>query len=274
MATYILTWNPDKTHLDEDDYNDIVERTREGEPIPSRWSCGHTKRILIGDTLFLLRQGKDRGIVGAGYATTTPYYAEHWNPTQQNKQALYIDFEYETLLPVESRLPIKRLFAANLGVHWERVVASGPQVPDESEEILQRMWSDHLDRIGWQGRTQYVLQPDEVIDATKYVEGATRRVTVNAYERNRDARNLCLAAHGSKCVVCEFDFGKVYGEIGKGFIHVHHLRELASIKARYRVDPIIDMRPVCPNCHTILHTCTPAMSIETLRVILDRNRGK
>ena len=51
-------------------------------------------------------------------------------------------------------------------------------------------------------------------------------------------------------------------------IHVHHLRELASLGEEYEVDPIKDLRPVCPNCHAILHTSSPAMTITQLRKIL------
>jgi hypothetical protein len=31
------------------------------------------------------------------------------------------------------------------------------------------------------------------------------------------------------------------------FLHVHHLRELAALGKEYEVDPITDLRPVCPN---------------------------
>jgi 5-methylcytosine-specific restriction protein A len=56
--------------------------------------------------------------------------------------------------------------------------------------------------------------------------------------------------------------------LGEGVIHVHHLRELATLGKEYEVDPINDLRPVCPNCHAILHTSTPAMTINQLRKVL------
>jgi len=66
-------------------------------------------------------------------------------------------------------------------------------------------------------------------------------------------------------VVCGIDFGKTYGRFAKGFIHVHHLRELSTVGEGYEVDPIADLRPVCPNCHAMLHTTRPAMATEKLR---------
>lgn len=43
-------------------------------------------------------------------------------------------------------------------------------------------------------------------------------------------------------------FTDMYGDIGKDFIHVHHL----LIGEEYVVDHIKDLRPVCPNCHAML----------------------
>jgi 5-methylcytosine-specific restriction enzyme A len=60
-------------------------------------------------------------------------------------------------------------------------------------------------------------------EANKLPEGAKKQITVNAYERNPKARELCIQNYGFRCSVCEFDFGEIYGEIGTGYIHVHHL---------------------------------------------------
>lgn len=110
-------------------------------------------------------------------------------------------------------------------------------------------------------------------EGTKYVEGAIRSVIVNAYERNPKARQACLDHYGTSCAVCGFDFARVYGEIGEGFIHVHHLRDLATVGGEYEVDPISDLRPVCPNCHAMLHVETPAIGIDDLRAIIVERRN-
>lgn len=106
---------------------------------------------------------------------------------------------------------------------------------------------------------------EEVMGSRDLFEGAIREIRVNAYERNPTARALCIQHYGATCVVCDFDFGTAYGDIGQGFIHVHHLLELSQIGREYRVDPIADLRPVCPNCHAMLHRNRPALSIEQLR---------
>ena len=98
-----------------------------------------------------------------------------------------------------------------------------------------------------------------------FVEGAVKQVTVNKYERDPRARRACLDEYGFKCVVCDLDFELMYGEIGKGFIHVHHLRELSTLGEGYQVNPVTDLRPVCPNCHAMLHTRRPAFLPEDLK---------
>lgn len=108
------------------------------------------------------------------------------------------------------------------------------------------------------------VHPEEIADASAYYEGAAKRVTVNAYERNTKARDACIKHYGTNCAVCGFNFGTAYGDIGSGFIHVHHLISLTSIKAQYQVDPVKDLRPVCPNCHAMLHRKEPPFSIEEL----------
>jgi HNH endonuclease len=113
------------------------------------------------------------------------------------------------------------------------------------------------------------INPDELIDPDVLFEGCKKTVTVNAYERNPVARKKCIEHYGAKCAVlaCGFDFEKVYGHIGKGFIHVHHLTKLSDIGQGYIVDPIKDLRPVCPNCHAMLHQKNPPYSIEELILI-------
>ena len=116
------------------------------------------------------------------------------------------------------------------------------------------------------------VYPDEVHEQpTEFTEGSIKQVTVNAYERNPKARAACIAKYEAICWVCDFNFEAIYGAIGKGFIHVHHKIDIVTVGESYQVDPINDLIPVCPNCHAMLHTETPAMSIEKLKQIIQGN---
>ena len=91
---------------------------------------------------------------------------------------------------------------------------------------------------------------------------------MNRYERDRNARQAALRHHGCQCKVCGIDMSKVYGKIAEGFIHVHHLVPLSAIKEDYRLDPINDLIPVCPNCHAMLHRRIPPYTPEELKNML------
>ena len=102
-------------------------------------------------------------------------------------------------------------------------------------------------------------------------EGNSKTVQVNIYERNPKARAECIEHFGLSCRVCEFNFEKTFGEIGQGFIHVHHLKEISTLGKEYVINPKTDLVPVCPNCHSMLHKKRPAYKILELKQIL-RNK--
>ncbi|MBV1813473.1 HNH endonuclease [Pseudomonas viridiflava] len=107
--------------------------------------------------------------------------------------------------------------------------------------------------------------PDELPPGLPYTEGAIKQVTVNLYERNAKAREECLSKHGYDCAVCTMNFEKLYGEIGKKFIHVHHKKPLATIREEYELNARKDLVPVCPNCHAMLHSSNPPLSVSELQ---------
>ena len=120
---------------------------------------------------------------------------------------------------------------------------------------------------GVQAVTDDLTSPDEV-PATLVREGAVRQITVNAYERSRKAKAACVKHWGTGCYCCGLKMEDRYGEIAEGFIHAHHLNPVASIGREYTLDPVKDLRPVCPNCHAIIHLKTPAMKVDELRDLL------
>ncbi len=108
----------------------------------------------------------------------------------------------------------------------------------------------------------------------EYVEGASSHVLVNAYERNRRAREACLRHYGRSCTACGFNFEANYGETTAGYIHVHHVIPMAKVGTKYRLRPIKDLRPVCPNCHAVIHRRDPPFSIEEIQHMLRKSAAK
>lgn len=165
----------------------------------------------------------------------------------QSRQVLSGDFEVYIFFRSNDRSPFE--FA---GLGSATTVEDGPPI-----------------RVLWSFVHDPAPRPADApgeIRGLKFREGSMVQVTINAYERNPAARRACIDHFGYCCQICGFDFGKVWGDLGKDYIHVHHLKEISSIEEEYEVDPINDLIPVCPNCHAMLHRRKPAFSPEELHM--------
>lgn len=82
------------------------------------------------------------------------------------------------------------------------------------------------------------------------------------------AKRACIKHYGIMCFVCNFDFEELYGEIGQGFIIVHHLKPISE-QGDTKINPAVDLRPVCSNCHSMLHRRKTVLSINELQKIVE-----
>jgi 5-methylcytosine-specific restriction enzyme A len=99
----------------------------------------------------------------------------------------------------------------------------------------------------------------------KFEEGAAVQILINRYERDPAARERCVTHYGTDCVACGLSLADQYGPEVYGLIHVHHLTPLASVGKRAVIDPVRDLRPVCPNCHAVIHSTTPPRTIDEVK---------
>ncbi|EKO3559062.1 HNH endonuclease [Vibrio metschnikovii] len=139
---------------------------------------------------------------------------------------------------------------------------SDTTMPDGSRRNCQSALRAYLEFNNESFQIAEPVFPDEL---STHTEGLVQKVVVNKYERDSTARTACIKHHGVKCLVCDFDFFKTYGNVGKGFIHVHHVTPISSIGSRYKVNPILDLIPVCPNCHAMLHAKNPPYTVSELK---------
>ena len=147
MATFLLTWNPNKWHW-RDMAADIHRCQSEGY-LDDRWSCGRNKHIQPGDRVFLLRQGQEpRGLIASGRATSPVFEAPHWGGDDATRSpiARYVSVRFDVLLDPD-REPIFRrewLDAGPfVGVHWNTQV-SGISIPAPIARTLELEWTRFL----------------------------------------------------------------------------------------------------------------------------------
>ena len=149
----------------------------------------------------------------------------------------------------------------------------GRQAPRQTKEeirdaVLAEQLLEHI-KVRDQSASADHWFAEEVRLGEAYREGSVEQITVDRYERNPEARRKCVEHWGTTCVVCSFNFGTKYGALGEGFIHVHHLTPMSERKEEYEVDPVADLRPVCPNCHAMLYRRgNPVLTIEALKAII------
>lgn len=262
MPAYLLTWNPDKWPWTEL-ANDIQQFTERGT-LTRRWSCGSSKRIRAGDRVFFCMQGnRGRGLYASGYAQGESFVDQHF--ADNTKTSRYITVTYDALVnPWSDRLDREQLEAVPLNlVRWGTQVA-GIGIPTHCWSALETTWSNHLRSKGLDLRDSDFPDSHDLV----FVEGHAHPTTVMVFERSREARTRCIAAKGSNCKVCGLSFGAIYGQMGAGFIHVHHTSTLGSGNGARATDALRDLEPVCPNCHCMLHRRTPPYTIEELRRIM------
>ena len=104
-----------------------------------------------------------------------------------------------------------------------------------------------------------------------YLEGELRKRFLTERTREKRARHDKIQDHlrqglPLRCAVpgCAFDFGATYGERGRGFIEVHHLRPLAAFSGVRRVK-LSELALVCPNCHAMIHRYGDTLALSDLK---------
>lgn len=114
------------------------------------------------------------------------------------------------------------------------------------------------------------IQSKKIKDLEEYesiVEGKQRQRYTYYYERNSKLREQSIQIHGITCKVCGFNFEEAYGEHGRDYIQIHHIKPLSESKET-KINPLTDLIPLCANCHVMVHRKkNKTLTIKELRKI-------
>lgn len=255
MKTYLLTWNPNRWAWDN--LAKEANETSAGKTVVGRWSCGNTKQIQKGDRVFLVRLAAEpKGIVGSGWIIKPPYLDTHWSSEKADKgeQGLFIEAEWERLIDsnVDSPLLLSKLPQGKFGERSWTPQSSGIRISDEAASGLEQLWARHV------GTTALASVTTDTELAA--MEGAERLALVRHRRREQSLRDAKVAEARKltdgrlKCEVpgCGFDFEVVYGELGRDYAHVHHLKPLGD-RTTPSETKLTDLAVVCANCHAMIH---------------------
>ena len=264
MKTFLFAWNPKKWDWTTLEQNiDEIEQTGRTS---LRWSVISHKKISPGDRAFLVRLGKEpKGIMASGFVSTSPFLSKHWSGEDKLVYRVMIDFEVILNPAFEPLLSIDVLNQGGLAKTDWTPQSSGIEINSEVTDELEAVWFDFLTTQGIRHNPFIETDNDE---QKVYTEGTPNQVLVTKYERNPYARKTCIDYYGLSCYVCQFNFENKYGELGKDFIHVHHLKQISEIGKQYIINPIDDLRPVCPNCHAMIHKRKEPYTIDEIKMNL------
>lgn len=270
MNTFLFAWNPKRWNWV--DLLENIEHLKTVGYVDERWSCGNSKSIKKGDRVFLIRLGQEpRGIMGSGYAKSSYYIAPHWNGSE-GKSTNYIDIEFDILInpdknPIFDKEYLEIIDENNIQQWFPQ--QSGISIKKEIVSALESNWFKFIRKNRY---IQNSFISNDVITKIEetFREGKSKEIIQTSYERNPQARKMCLNFHKYSCKVCDYNFEKNFGEVGKGFIHVHHINQISEIGKEYEINPIKDLIPVCPNCHAMIHSKMPAFTIEEIKKIREQ----
>ncbi len=110
-------------------------------------------------------------------------------------------------------------------------------------------------------------------------EGLEHQFNLTKKERNPELRRKCIEYYKHlwgghiHCICCGFDFSKAYGDLGEGFIEVHHVNPHHAFEGAHMVDPANDLIPLCSNCHSMIHRVPGQGECMSLKELKDHYKG-
>ena len=125
--------------------------------------------------------------------------------------------------------------------------------------------------------TPFVSHNDD--DYAPDSEGLEHQYNLTKKERNPELRRKCIEYYkqlwGGRihCICCGFDFGKAYGDLGEGYIEIHHVTPHHTFEGEHEVNPIRDLIPLCSNCHSMIHRVEGQGKCMTLKQLKEHYKG-
>lgn len=117
-------------------------------------------------------------------------------------------------------------------------------------------------------------EPVEIIDERIVTEGELRTRSTEYRTRSIELRRAAIQHYSQNghilCDACDFEFALAYPGLGNGYIQIHHLRPVSYLRGEsLRIaEALENIRPLCANCHQMVHRDTPPHEIEKLKAKL------
>ena len=143
-------------------------------------------------------------------------------------------------------------------VDWEKDYPSFELNLEANQHIVLKLNKERMGKIReMESKTRKEIKGIEVEEGKRYesevIFRSRNRALVEAKKINSDYR----------CEVCGMMFKEVYGKIGNEYIIAHHKNTIGNIE-KTATTTLDDIALVCANCHAMLHTKNPPLSLDEL----------
>lgn len=166
----------------------------------------------------------------------------------------------------------------NFTNYLKNKIQNWEEIKPREKRVFPRLYFEKIDLVTFKVSIKHLdenLSIKEKIDSDhkrSSKEGTEKYVTHKTYERDgllpKKKKELIYEKYGKLCCeICGFDFYKVYGERGKGFIECHHLNPVSKMDDDQETQ-MSDLSLICSNCHRMIHRKKDEwLSIDELRDI-------
>jgi 5-methylcytosine-specific restriction protein A len=254
MTALIMEWDPERPDW-RGTYASDVGTVRSTGVVRRRWMVPARTPLDHGMDVWLIVAGRRpamRGLIGHGTVAGIDSVAAAGG---SDEPAQCIEVDFDSLLPHGDQVPLDRLIerlpalAEGFGV---LAIDGGTGV------ALRSIWAA--------AGSPEPGSLDPIPGALPST--AVQRAVVNRFERDPELRRVAVAHRGSACHACGMDFEQGYGGAAD-LIQVHHITPLELVDSGYEVDPLVDLIPLCPNCHVVAHSRWPEpLTVEEIRTRL------
>lgn len=154
----------------------------------------------------------------------------------------------------------KHFISTDVNISFPSSVSTTSQFIDEIFQLVEnRLKADELSK-------------KVPTDRDSFPEGKEYEIRHRSRERSSKlvtlAKDKYKQEHGYlSCQICSFDFEKMYGKVGSGFIEAHHTIPISELKTEVETR-IEHIALVCSNCHSMLHRKRPWLRINELKKLL------
>ena len=271
MKTWIFQGNPDRFNIDK--YLSQSSKIY--------WTVTHQKHqneLSLGDLIYLWRaKGLNNaisGIIARGQLIEVCKPRNQVDDPEYLFDNLWQDNNIDTseikagILIHETRLNTEEGMLRSIDLQKDPIlsrmqiitarVGSNFLVNDQQSELIKAYWD--------------ASNPETSDITEQYISTTEGKISFRMHkfrERDSKLRNKAIESFLDKhkklfCEVCKFSFVDKYGEIGNGFIEVHHMKPISTFSDG-EVTEIENLKLVCSNCHRMIHRGDPEKTFYDLR---------